>query len=335
MPRLKIKELYNEYTKNEFLETLPVNTAHSFRRIFYYSYHLEDEISKDLYNFNIEQIEDVLTSLAPSTFNAAHTYARQITSYIDWAISRKLRPKERVNPLKMIHSPEEFRKFVDPNLQLYMSEEDLGAIEDDLKNPQDAVILRLLFEGCAGKAHSQIRHLREEDVNFDNNILHLMKDEGREFDKEELKLMTPEKTLRLIREAIKQKEYYPKNGNAKEGFRAGNERALIDSNYVVKSINTNRDKDDLSAVAASVINSRVRVIKEMLFDLSEDIPAIQRITPKNIFRSGAIYYAKTLLDERGKFELEEERMVAERFKIGQLQQMRGYVNIDMIKKLYK
>ena len=76
-------------------------------------------------------------------------------------------------------------------------------ISSQCNNEQDKLLLMLLFEGVNGKAQSEIRNLKKEDIDRNTNTLHLRCDTNGKRD-----LEVSEECMKLLDKAIKQKTFY-------------------------------------------------------------------------------------------------------------------------------
>ena len=142
--------MYNEEVKETFLQYLideegyTEETVHVFRFVFYKSYDVEDVLQKDMYDFNMSELKQVLLNANKSTLNSVRAFASMIKKYIDWAIRTGL-TNSNINPMEMF-TVSDYEECIDKSRKLFISEEELIEIEDQLVNYQDKVILRLLFE---------------------------------------------------------------------------------------------------------------------------------------------------------------------------------------------
>lgn len=316
--------MYNADIKEEFLNEYPEKTRISYRRIFDKSEQNERALGKDLYDFNLNEIENIMYALTPLTNSASYTYGTQIIAYVKWALYKEY-PLTNTN-LLLFQKPNFFNKFVDQNKQMYMTESNLRKIEDNLVNAQDAVVLRLIFEGVFGSGLSELKNLKRQDVNFNENKLSLINSKG-----ERREHVVSDRAIQLIGEALDQEIYRKKNGEMTSEYRVSNESELDESDYVVRPTNTNIA--ELSApVTLGVVYKRIRNVAALLGGL--DIPAIKYFTSKNIFRSGVIYYGKQLLNEYGELGSKQYEMIGERFNINTTYSIRYYCNQEEIEKLY-
>jgi len=311
--------LYNEETKQRFLKTLHPNTQMSYIRVLLAAKRTEEQLGKDLYDFNLNEIEYVLYDLAPTTVTSSEVSGRIITSYITWAIEQGLR-SNNINPLKLVSS-DYFKKFVDPSIVTFLSEKELIQIEEGCVNAQDAAIFRLLFEGVGGTTYSEIRNLKREDIDEDNRILKLVDEDGKTRE-----LQVEQRTIDLVLKAAKEEIYYKKNGEVEdESGRIRQYTDLVKNDYVFRPSITKVNSANMP-IEGSVIYRRVSLIKDFF-----DIPYL---TPKNVAKSGMLKMAKDFVESEGELKRHHYIAIAERFKVNNWYSLKKYITIENINRVY-
>ncbi|MGF9908763.1 hypothetical protein [Brevibacillus porteri] len=322
-------ELYNKKLKEEFVSRYPESAHNVYRRIFYYSAAAEKMYGIDLYEFNLNQISEVLFSINASSLASVKSTVSIVRAYIDWAIHYR---SNNINPLDIVDSHWE-KQFVDSTKKLFFSKNEIDEIISKCKNTQDAVIIALLFDGAGGKVVSELRNLRPRDVNYDEKSITLTNEKG-----EQRLVKVEDQTIQLVREASSQQEYYKRNGHVSPNARNTKETSeLIDTGYVIKPAKTK--VVHVEQVNTHVIYTRLSGISD------EDSLNIPNFTVKNIQRSGMVYMAKQILDRDGKFEDREQYFeICKRFRINKINNngyetynwfpIKQFVNMDMIHQLY-
>lgn len=313
------KKLYNEKIKNDFLNSglISSQTIKNYRRIFSRSSIMEKVLQKDLYDFTLEELEEFLYDLNPTTLDASNVNARIITTYLNWAIVEGYKKEE--NPLTLVSS-KYFSKFVDETIKIYFTDYEINFIEDNCDNSQDAVIFALLFTGVGGKDMSELRNLKKQDVNFETGELLLTDSDG-----STRIIIVNDYVLHLIRQALDQREYYKKNGQAEQADNIREFTTLIQSNYVLRNSNTNTD--NVGAVNSNTIYRRIKIISETV--------GIPYLNGKNVSRSGMIAMAKELLEEEKELGNKQYKKIAERFRVSSMYHLKTFCNIKTINELYK
>lgn len=322
-------ELYNVKLKEEFMGKYPEHTHNFYRRIFYYSSPLEELYGTDLYEFNLKQIGEVLKSMNPSSLASVKSGVSIIKAYIDWAIHRR---SNNLNPLDMVDVEWE-RQYVDTTKKLLFTKAEIDDVIIKCKNAQDSVIIALLFEGAGGKEVSELRNLRFRDVNFEEKSITLTIENG-----EQRLIKVEDQTLRLIKEAASQDEYFKRNGHISPNSRNVRETSkLIETGYLIKPAKTK--VVHVEQVNTHVIYGRLSTISD------EDMLNIPNFTVKNIQRSGMFWMAKQILERDGKFETKDQYFeICEKFGFNKIDNhgyetykwfgMKNIINVETINQLF-
>lgn len=331
MTKEKNNPLFNTDVKTEYLEMMIQNgaisedTSKSYTRIFGVTKAHEEALNKDLCEFTLEELETVLYDFKANNRNTVESYARIMSSYLNWSVAHG---RSSSNPL-MILNPTAFEKYL-TNEEVYFTEKQLHRWEDRCENYQDAVLLRLLFNGVSGKQMTEIRNLKKVDVDETNNRLKLINtlksDANGNPDKfTERWFDVDEHTITLLKGAMKQKTYMKRNGQmeVKENIRPYTD--LVNNKFVVRASITKTDHMNIP-VDKFVIYRRIQTISETM--------GIDDLTAKFIQRSGMIYYANQLVRDE-KLTLNDIKMVADRFNIKSHHNLKGFLTIENIRKTYE
>lgn len=315
---------YNPEIKEEFLQSKAEDSRSTYSHVFKKSEALEELVEKDLFNFSLNQIGAVMESLELASYSAARTYGRVISSYLNWAFDKGYRKEE--NELKEIGNIW-FDKYA-TNLKLYLSEDELFEVEEQLVNYQDKVLLRLLFEGVNGFDSSELLNLRYENVNFETGQL-LLKDDRHG----ERSISVSNTAIKYIEKALEEETYYNKNGTA-TGRRTTS--TLEDSPYVIKA-----------TVSKARVNPNERAEKHTIYrrlTVISDLFEITFLTAKNLEKSGMIKMGKDLYLEHGKLDKPQLKQIAEHFgmrktvmngyEVFNYTVLRQFVHLGNIEELY-
>jgi len=318
-------KLYNPEIKMDYLNTFDNEQSKiTIAYILYKAKDSEEIYKKDLYEFDIEEIKNVLHNTNPLNRMIAKTNGLMISNYISWAIEKGLK-KSNLNPLAD-KSVEWYEQFVDKSKKIFITRDELKEIEKDLVNAQDAVIPYLIFEGVLGTGASELINLKQSDIE-ENNVLYLEDDK---YGKREITVS--EDCMRLIRQAIKETEYHKANGKSQSKNQI---LKLVNNEYVIRSAQTNTEAITKRA-DKHLVYRRIATISEFF-----ELPYLNA---KNIQKSGMIYMAKELYLRDGKLGKEQLYEVAERFGVRK-QKINGYefynttllkefINAENIKSLY-
>jgi integrase len=355
--------LYNEEVKKKFLEYIETDTtkgkgkgtidkktkldykkqtAEAYGRIFISSAKFEKEYEMDLFDFNQEQIDELMYDRKPKTKVASRTVGRIITKYIDWAISNNYRENKK-NPLDVPQSY--FNKFVPEEKTQYLNVDEVKYLLDQvLVNEQDAVIVALLFNGVEGKQASEIRNLTIDDVDTQSKKLlvkddkHLINEEENIYDEDKAYRVVNLKhdeleTLSIIKGAHKEFEYAKKNGNMDSSPQIKEEVILPyedETPYIIKTAKRKEGHFEGRATQYTIYNRL-----EMIRGLKEVESISDKLTTKNIVRSGMIFEAKRLLEtEGGELDNSKLKRVCDKYNVKNHWSVRDFISMDVIQSLY-
>lgn len=312
-------KVYGEL-KEKFLQTIKENTRVSYERIFKVTDNFEELLKKDINQFNLNEMEKILYSFKSNKRNTIESYGRIISSYLNWSVENGY---SKINILKDF-KPEDFEKYI-ANDEEYLTESKIRRYEDRCANFQDAVILRLLFIGACGRQMSEIRNLKEEDINFQTGevmLTNTLKEEDglpTKFTKRAI--MVDERTLYLLAGAISQKTYKKKNGEMEERSNIRPETDLAKNEYVLRPSLT-KVENPFHPVDKYVIFRRMAMLSEV-FGV--------KLTTKSIQRSGMIHFAKSLVGDSDVVALEDIKIVADKFNVKSYHNLKGFITIENVK----
>lgn len=315
-----MSQYYNNEIKEEYLSSYDnKSTRDVMSSVFVKSLEIEQQLDKDLYDFTIDEIKDVLYNLDASTGNSIRSSGSYIKYYIDWAIKKQLRGN--LNPLRY-NPPSWYNQFIDKSKKILFSEEEVNDMISHLVNAQDSIILQLVFfEGLEGDSLSELLDLRRQDIDFDNHTLKLPDRTAK----------VSEKTISLINAALREDVYLLKNGEAK-GWKK--EAPLLQNDYVIRS--TQGKAINLEKADKHLVYRRIATISEY-FDY-------KYLNIKNISKSGMVKMAKDLYLRDGELDKKQLDEIAEKFdtpkaKVGDVMlnnyyALKEFINMENIEKLY-
>lgn len=319
-----MNQLYNEDIKKEFLRNYEnQQTQNTIKYILYKSYSIEKILNKDLGNFNVNEIGQVVSSTNPLNASVGKTNLRFIQQYLKWYSSKGLRISNLL-PLDGLDVSVWIEQFI-PKRKIYFSETEINNLISELVNYQDKAIICLLFEGINGHGVSEVLNLKESDINGRILKLNDSKFESREVEVSGF-------CHDLIIGALAEREYALQNGTLTKGNKELN---LVENDYVIRPVDRKTKNPDAPSDKHTIYR-RISVIGE-LFDLPY-------LTVKNIERSGMIKYAKDLIEKHGELGYDQLSEVAERFGVRKVSVngyemfnstiLREYINEQNIKDLY-
>lgn len=318
-------DLFNEDIKNEFISQYSESTQKTLVRIFKVSFEVENELKKDLYEFDRNQLRMLLYLYMPTTAHSSKQNVSWISKYIDWAIEEGY--FNHLNPLDNI--TEDWKVQFVQRVKKYWTYEEIEKIINQRRNAQDAVIVSLLFNGVRGNANSEILNLTKSDVDANLNMLHLVDDEG-----SKRSITVDERCIKLCLEALRETEYEKMNGNASPDIKSPMANLVINE-YVVKSANT--QTQHLNEAEKNIVHRRLSKIAN---EIEEPC-----FTPLNIVKSGMLYMAYELYKVTGKLDKEECNTISERFDIKKikvndkvefnyLRHKNEFLNLETINEVY-
>ncbi|PLR72223.1 phage lytic cycle repressor MrpR family protein [Bacillus sp. UMB0728] len=321
-------KLYNEEIKERFLSTYEnEGSQYTLSHILSKAIYEESRLEKDLYDFNLSEIGEVIANAKPHSKSVAKSYGRFLTQYISWAIEEGLR-KSNINPLKGINDSW-FDDLVDNTKKIHYSEDEFYTLLEQLPNAQDQGFLFLLFHGIMGKSFSQIQPLTYNDVDWNNNEIYI-----KERDE---KIKVSDRGMRYIENAYKAASYLnydPETGGYKE-------RPLLESDYIIKQASSPRSKEG-SPVTVTTLYNRLNNIRTE-FDL-------EHLTPIALRQSGMISLAAKILQEKiangeePKLSREDIKVIGDKYQASKIEVgeysyynrslMKPFINAEKLKELY-
>lgn len=319
----------NKNFSEDKIQEMAERTVEAYGRVFKTSEVIEDKYNTDLCDFTLEQIEELMVYRKPSTKASARTVGRMITKYINWSIDNEY-SSLKYNPLNV--SSDYFYSFVPEEKTQYLTVDQVEEVVDYLINDQDSVIVSLLFNGVQGKQASEIRNLTKGDVDFKGKRLRVKDDKTEEYRIIDFKDDRLD-TLSQIKRAYKDTEYIKKNNEMEYNPHVKDTIEMPshqETPYIVKTGKTQKKHYGERATQYTVYN-RIDMIRtlEGLHELSD------KLTTKNIVRSGMIYEAKRLLEtEGGELDNDKLKRVCEKFNVKNHWAVRDYVNMEVIESLY-
>lgn len=225
------QELYNEDFKNRFLEKQKLSTSRYYKYIFKKSYEIESTVGKcgkDIYEFNIEEIDTLLMSYPNGSIGAIESVASVLRDYIDFAIAEGY-VSTKINYMDTISGHSSYEKYLNVNKirNKIITERELREICYSCENAQDAVCFALPFYGVKGEANEEMLNLKESDINFTQEILRLSAN-----DESTRHLKVDDFLVNLLHEAINETGYAKENGGSEY---SGVYMLNTDSEYVLKT----------------------------------------------------------------------------------------------------
>ncbi|WP_068617017.1 phage lytic cycle repressor MrpR family protein [Paenibacillus tuaregi] len=315
---------YNEEQKTRYLKGLTERTYIVYSRILKRASYIEEQLNKDLYDFNIAEIEQFMNFLAPTTMTSSNDALSIIRAYIRWAIQEDLR-KDNVNPLETVMSDSFIRKFVDTSVKMFFTKREIERLTGGLVNFQDSALVQCLFEGIMGNGYSEILNILKKDIDRDSNNL-MVRNAAASGELQSRVIPVSSRLMNMLFSAANETIYHKNNGNPDVNLKA-KDGELIDNEFVFRAVKMNTK--EYGRANSHLVSRRITNIGEWF-----DYP---HLTPMNIKKSGMLWMAKQLVNQSGKLEREEVVEVCRQFRVDSkitTRLTRDFLNLNTINKLY-
>ncbi|MCM3109941.1 phage lytic cycle repressor MrpR family protein [Lederbergia lenta] len=307
-----MSDIYNKPIKESYLEEMGETSKEQRLAIFKHSSSTEEFFRKDLYSFNINQIEEVMKKINPQTPNSARAAMYHISSYISWATERGYR-EANLPPLKGL-GRKWYTKFIDTQFKKYFTEEEINdIIENDVLNAQDQALIRCLFEGISGKGMSELISMKYDGIDWNKNLITV-------YDTADGEVRTVEvsdKCMRYIENAYKEMTYTAYSDNESED---ASERDLYQDEHIFR--NTVWKVSKTKNASQMVLVRRLANIRDYL--------GLDTFTSMTINKSGQIKMAVDLFNKTGRFDKEEIALIGDRYKLSKVKIGEGYYNRTIV-----
>jgi integrase len=318
-----MSNLYNEEVKNRYLQTYDnEGTKNTIRHVFSKTAITEETLRKDLYNFSLEDLIDAFKNINALTKSVVMSAGRFIKSYISFCIKNGYRD-DNLNPLTGIEN-DWYAQWINKKLKIHYSFEEFTELVEDpaLINAQDQALMFLLFEGVKGEQFIELRSLKYEHINFEENEIYIANRN------ESIKVS--DLCLKFLQKAYEQTTYYTyHNGEYKE-------KELLSSSFLLKNVKAGRTEPE-NMVSMAVFYNRLNSIKTDLLEL-------EYLTPNAISQSGQIFHSFLLYKKYGKLEYEQFAEIGKKYNLSLISNngytyyntflIKEYVNSENIKNLY-
>ncbi|MEC4565421.1 hypothetical protein L8C07_05640 [Paenibacillus sp. CMAA1739] len=322
MNRIYGDNLYNPDIKQRFLEGYRKATRGNYESKLKRASKVEMKYNKDLYNFSLSEIEEVMYLLAPNKLSSATIYGSIIKKYIEWAISQDLRA-DNLNPLDVVNGKEFYEKFIPK--QILIRDDDLELALGQIDSNRDIVIIQSIFEGIMGRECSEIRNLKKQDINQANRTVKLT-NVGRYGEVEEREIVISKFLLEAMLRADEETSY---SSNFGEGSLSNKKiSALKDSSYIIKSTKDEKVKQTLISQTITKFAAKLNM---------------EKLSPVDIRNSGMLKMAKDIyVDKKGKLERTDIHEISKKFNVGSkdgeifytTMYTKDFLNIETIIRIY-
>lgn len=316
--------MYNEGIKLNYLERYEnADTKEVYGRIFKKSASLEQQLHKDLFDFDEDELRlFVMQILQPKTKESSRSIYSTISSYIEWSIAENF-SQSTENPWGRRGQNYIYSLVLD--VKNYMSYDEKQCIVSQLINDQDKFIMEALWNGIQGDKLRELVTLTINHVKADRNIIQLV-NEDNVLNREVVAF--DELLCKYALQANTQRYYIKKNGQCSENT-ISESADLVESNYIIKRSNT-KHKGEKSYTTHYTVYNRI----EMFRELRDMEPFSNVLVTKNIVRSGMIYYALQLYKRDGVLEKVQIEEICNRFNIKFKWSLKDFLNLEVLQMLY-
>ncbi len=280
---------YNFETKKEFAETYRTEeTVRVTMAMFKKSAELEKELNKDLYDFNVMELERFFKSLNATTIRSIQTYISRVERYTEYAMSKNLKEGD-INFASIFDKSNRVQGFLDKEAldNLVFPKDEIMEMAIRADNAQDGVIIALLFDGVS------LKNNYEELINLKINKFD---EENRTITTENGRVIPLSKeTTILVKHASDQADrYVSTTGESHRSYK------VAQGENVLRGL---RGRDTVS----------VGVIGQRIYRTTENY-GYHYMNATNISYNGRIHLVKKLMKE-GKSIDEAVEMTLDRFNI--------------------
>lgn len=301
--------------KEEFLDSLKKSTRKIYSHVLKKADAYEDEIGKSIYDFNFEDRDELLlVKFKNTTIGAFRSNLSPLKRYVYFCIAKNA-VKHNDNRFAMIH-PSDYINYVSVQAQenTYISKTEVRELQKELVNAQDKLILELLTWGIRGRTEKgntqeELINLKVSDVDFDNNILKVINNDGDDRD-----VYVDDYTINLIKEIIEEDIYICKNGK-KPRNKEPRKLPIAKTDYVFRIAGRDKSEKVDSQYFIRKVQLMKRYLKEPYLSIS------------NLYFSAIIDYAKKRKNEKGELTRKDYIEINEMFRYGNTKERQeAYVN---------
>lgn len=338
MNKIYDDSFYNSSVKERYLKNQIDSTKVSYGRVLKRASSIETKLGRDLYDFNLSEIKQVLFLLKSTKMTTVIATGIIIQNYIRWAIEQDLRV-DNINPLDAVSSDEFYKQFLDTSEPSLFHHDDIMNWVDECINYQDKLAILGIFEGVYGRQYSElltlkmerVRRITSDPISYEVEIIN----ETSEGNKESRIIPISNELYNIMRVANNEEVNYKNNGLTFEGMR-NNKVYLTKTDYIVRGAEDSRTKVEGDIPAASaLINRRIKKISELY--------QIPTLTPTNIRNSGMLYMAYNFYKESGKLSKDEYYAICERYNVGRTREggyvyarlKKDFLNVENLKSVYE
>lgn len=277
--------MFNKKIKNEFIEKLDSagvsrNYKNNFKILLKQAEKVENELNKDLFDFDLEETKIFLKSLRSKSIKSITTRKSMIVMYRKWAFQQKLTQNiyitkaiEKLEPKQLINVIAEKSK--------YITKEELYTWTMEMPNIRDSVILLLLWWGIKGSKFKEIKYLKEKDIDLKNRIIKL----------KDREIKVDDFTVEMINNCMNTDDYlcFTKNFDTRVN-------PLAESEYLIKNVIIKK-KDEENFYGQPISEQTIqRIVRENKHLIDNDY-----VNVTTLYKSGQYHRFKEKYGEQAEY----------------------------------
>jgi integrase len=310
------KKLYNVEFKEKFIDEYDnESTRTAIENILANAALSEEVLGKDLYDFNLGEIAQVIKASNPLNVQAAYGIGRHIYRYIQFAANIR---RSNLHPMDGI-DPDWYKNLVGKNKKYLFSKNEITDIISQLENKQDQAMIILLFEGARGLNNSELINLRKQDIDEFRNELILHDDK----DKSARVIKVSPWCIFILKQAIESLNYHRSTRSGKTIL-----APVCDNDYIFRSLKLGNHVNEKAPINFQVLNQRLMRMREQL--------GLPYLRIKGLQQSGMINMGFQLFKRDKVLESKQLEEIANQYNTGNYIVGSGnkpYLNVTLFKNI--
>jgi integrase len=226
---------------------------------------LEEAYGKDLYDFNLDELTQFFKSLKAKTLRSLQNQISTVERYVHYSIKLT---ENGINYASAFDSRDKIESLLDKVAEenMIFDKDEIMEMVEFADNPQDGVIVGLLFDGVSHKNEfEELIELTKDNIDFDNRVINL----------EDRQVPMSDRTYLAVKGALDTSlKYISITGETSRSYK------------IAEGENVLRGLRGKNKVKPQIINQRLLRIKE-IFDY-------EYLNATTIVYSGQIHLAKEL-----------------------------------------
>lgn len=301
----KYELLYNAEQKVRFIEKYEMDS--SKQTLFMQLVRIaeqENNLGKDISEMNQDEIKETLLACEFSSLTSAISHINTYKRYTETQTS--------TSPFYVFDNTEMAMSVIAKNRDKRYSKYEVDCVVDSLINYNDKALVLCLFEGVKGQEYSEILNLKREDIGQEEiNESYSLKlyDSARGTER----YIWISKQLRdTLVKADSQLEYISPEGLRNSEFN--------ESSYIFKKVKKGKQRED-EVLDCNFINRKMLLIKKV-FDNDY-------LKAEDIIRSGMMYMANKIFENKGKFVRKDIDSIAQQFGVPEIALSNGAMGFNI------